>query len=150
AFRYIAISTLLKAAPVKYGKSYLYTETDEMDLTYFVEYQCNVILRAIQKFKDAYKKSADDIEAFNTWIMTSGLYRKLNEKQRVVFLVAKSGTATEFTAANVQKNLGCSYNTASTALKGLVELGIFGKKANGRETVYFMLEKQQIQVNWKS
>lgn len=150
AFRYIAISTLLKAAPVKYGKSYLYTETDEMDLTYFVEYQCNVILRAIQKFKDAYKKSFEDIESFNEWIFASGLYRKLSEKQKIVFLIAKNGKATEFTAANVKQNLECSYNTASTALKGLVELGIFGKKPNGRETVYFMLENQQIQVNWKS
>lgn len=34
AFRYVAISTLLKKAPIQYGKSYLYTETDGMDLTY--------------------------------------------------------------------------------------------------------------------
>ncbi len=149
AFRYIAISTLLKAAPAKYGKSYIYTETDDMDLTYFVEYQCSVVLRAINNFKEAYKKSLSDIESFNNWIWKSGLYGKLSEKQKVVFQVAKSGTASYFTAANVKKNLTCSYNTASTALNGLVELGVFGKKKKGREWLFYMLDKQEIQGNWE-
>jgi Fic family protein len=150
AFRYIAISTILKAAPVKYGKSYLYTETDEMDLTYFVEYQCHVILRAINGFRKAYTRSLEDIEKFNAWIWDSGLYRKLSEKQRVVFQVAKSGKAKTFTAANTRENLGCSYNTASSTLNGLVELGVFGKKKQGREWLFFMLNKDEIQDNWQS
>ncbi|WP_233999517.1 Fic family protein [Pseudoalteromonas sp. T1lg22] len=149
AFRYIAISTLLKLAPIKYGKSYLYTETDDMDLTYFVEYQCGVILRAISNFKDAYKKSLSDIESFNNWVWESGLYKKLSEKQKVVFQVAKSGRAKYFTAANVKENLGCSYNTAASTLNGLVDLGVFGKKKNGREWLFHMLEKQEIQGNWE-
>jgi len=150
AFRYIAISTLLKAAPVKYGKSYLYTETDEMDLTYFIEYQCGIILRAINDFKQAYKKSLEDIETFNSWIWQSGLYKKLSEKQRVVFQVAKSGTAKYFTSANVKENLGCSYNTASSVLNGLVELGVFSKQKKGREWLFYMLDKGKIQNNWQS
>jgi len=150
AFRYIAISTLLKAAPIQYGKSYLYTETDEMDLTYFVEYQCGIILRAINNFRNAYKKSLSDIESFNTWIWDSGLYKSLSEKQRIVFQVAKSGTSKHFTAVNVKDNLGCSYNTASSALNGLVELGIFTKQKKGREWLFSMLDKGKIQDNWKS
>lgn len=150
AFRYIAISTLLKTAAVKYGKSYLYSETDEMDLTYFVEYQCGVILRAINSFKDAYKKSLKDIEAFNNWIWQSGLYKKLSEKQRVIFQVAKNGLAKSFTANTVKDNLACSYNTAATALNGLVKLGLFVKQKEGREWVFYMLDKQEMQRNWKS
>ena len=150
AFRYIAISTLLKAAPIKYGKSYLYTETDEMDLTYFVEYQSSIILRAINDFQAAYKKSLIDIEAFNNWIWESGLYKKLSEKQRVVFQVAKSGTSKFFTSVNVKDNLGCSYNTASSVLNGLVELGVFSKQQQGREWLFFMRDKGDIQNNWQS
>ncbi len=150
AFRYIAISVLLKAAPAKYGKSYLYTETDGMDLTYFIEYQCDIIHRAINKFKDAYKKSLDDIESFNQWIWSSGLYKKLSEKQRVVFQVAKSGIASIFTASSVKDNLGCSYNTAATVLNGLVDLNIFEKKKHGREWHFHMMDKDFIQNNWKT
>lgn len=35
-FKYISISRLLHAAPVKYAASYQYTESDGMDLTYFL------------------------------------------------------------------------------------------------------------------
>lgn len=46
AFKYISISSLLHAVPVKYAQSYQYTETDGMDLTYFLKYQSGVILLA--------------------------------------------------------------------------------------------------------
>lgn len=49
-FEYISISTLLKEAPMQYGRSYVYTETDAFDLTYFVIYQLRVIERAMQAF----------------------------------------------------------------------------------------------------
>jgi len=150
AFRYIAISVLLKKAPSKYGKSYLYTESDQMDLTYFIEYQSGIIIRSIQKFKEAYKNSAIEIEKFNEWLFKSGLYKKLTDKQRTVFQVAKNGSATAFTIRNVEKNLGCSYNTASSVLNGLVKLNLFSKIKKGREWIYVMNKKDNIIENWNS
>lgn len=150
AFRYITISLLLKNAPVQYGNSYLYTETDDMDLTYFIDYQCAIVIKAINKFKEAYSKTLQETENFNQWLWQSGLYKKLNDKQQTVFQVAKSGTAHYFTATNVKENLGCSYNTAAQVLNGLVELGLFQKKKEGREWVYSMLSKKAIQEQWKS
>lgn len=150
AFRYIAISVLLKKAPVQYGKSYLYTETDEMDLTYFIEYQSNIIFRAIQKFKAAYEQAALDIEAFNKWIFNSGLYKELTDRQRTVFQVAKCGAAAVFTIRDVERNMGCSYNTASSVLNGLVDLNLFSKVKEGKEWVYTMKTKDDIVNSWKS
>ncbi len=150
SFRYIAISVLLKKAPSKYGKSYLYTESDGMDLTYFIEHQSSVTIRAIQKFKDAYKNAAVKIERFNRWLFESGLYKKLSDKQRTVFQVAKNETSIAFTIRNVEKNLGCSYNTAASVLNGLVDLDLFSKFKKGREWVYVMKEKDQIVENWSS
>ncbi|MBE8232468.1 MAG: Fic family protein, partial [Endozoicomonadaceae bacterium] len=133
AFRYIAISVLLKAAPVKYGKSYLYTESDDMDLTYFVDYQCKIIVRSIAAFKKVYEKSFNDVNEFNTWLWNSGLYRKLNDKQRAIFQIAKNDKSNDYTATSVMNGLGCSYNTASSVLNGLVKLGVFIKYKEGRE-----------------
>ncbi|MHB9799962.1 Fic family protein [Pseudomonas sp. MT3] len=149
AFRYIAISTLLKSAPAKYGKSYLYTETDDLDLTYFVDYQCDIISRAIHAYMDQYNKTLRDVEEFNAFLYESGLYRELSDKQRTIFQVAKNGRATDFTAQNVRENLRCSYNTASTALNGLVEKGLFTKYKEGREWVFSMLPRGDIISNWK-
>lgn len=149
AFRYIAISTLLKAAPIQYGKSYLYTETDNMDLTYFLDYQCRVVARSISKFKKTYEKTVEGIMEFNAFLYSSGLYSKLSEKQRVVFNVAKQGVASEFTITNVKENLNCAYNTAATVLNGLVDIGLFQKEKHGNEWVFSMYDSTKIMKNWK-
>lgn len=148
AFRYIAISTLLKMAARQYGKSYLYTESDEMDLTYFVDFQSRIVIRAISEFKKAYQKTLDDMNNFNVFLYNSGLFGKLSDKQKVVLQVAKSGTAHQFTATNVKENLGCSYNTASTVLKGLVEMKLFQKRKEGREWIFTMLPTKEIIKTW--
>jgi Fic family protein len=138
AFRYIAISILLRGAPVKYGRSYLNTEADDLDLTYFIDFQCSVILRAVSGFTEAYRKSLAYAESFDRWLLESGFFDRLTEKQRAVFQAAKSGMAKEFTAVNVKENLDCSYNTASATLNGLVELEVFEKRKMGREWVFFL------------
>ncbi len=46
-FRYISISLQLKARPRQYGLAYQYTETDQYDLTYFIDHQAQTILQAI-------------------------------------------------------------------------------------------------------
>jgi Fic family protein len=149
AFRYIAISVLLKKAPAKYGKSYLQTETDSMDLTYFVEYQCKIILRAISAFKTAHKDAVENIEEFNQWLWKSGLYKQLSERQRIIFQVAKSGVSPYFTTVNVQDNLGCSYNTAAKVLNGLVDLKLFRKEKQGKQWKFSILSQDNIKKNWK-
>jgi Fic family protein len=138
AFRYIAISILLRNAPVKYGRSYLYTEADDLDLTYFIDFQCSVILRAVGSFTEAYRKSLADADSFDRWLLESGFFDRLTDRQRAVYQVAKSGMAKEFTAVNVKENLDCSYKTASATLNGLVELKLFEKRKMGREWVFFL------------
>lgn len=138
AFRYIAISLLLKNAPVQYGKSYLYTETDGMDLTYFIEHQCQVIVRAINKFKSAYNQSLSKQRDFDKWLWDSDLLSTLSEKQKVILNVARSDSTLTFTATSIQNSLGCAYNTANTALNGLVTLGLFTKEKAGKTWVFRM------------
>lgn len=150
AFRYISISNLLKEAAIQYGKSYLYTETDEMDMTYFIEHQCSVIMRAIDAFKDYCKKSATDIEEFNKWMFNSGVYGKLSEKQKIVFQIAKSKPNTVFTARYVEEKLNCAYNTAAAVLNGLVDLDLFEKSKDGKEWIYRLRSKNNIQKSWSA
>ena len=132
AFRYISISILLKKAPVQYGNSYLHTEYDGMDMTYFIEYQCQI----------------REKRSFENWLFNSGLYGQLAPKQRVVLQVATFGTQSLFTANNVKLNLGCSYNTAAGILNGLVDLGVFSKSKAGREWQYSLMNKKEIRAKW--
>ena len=148
AFRYIAISQLLKQAPVQYGKSYLYSESDELDLTYFIDYQCSVILRAIDDYRAICQRCSADAAEFQQWLLQSGVYQQLNEKQKMVFQAARLGTIKFFTATSVAELLQCSFNTASALLNDLVHKDLFHKHKVGREWVYQLLEKQMIQQQW--
>ncbi|WP_024647320.1 Fic family protein [Pseudomonas syringae] len=148
-FRYIAISTLLKIAPVKYGRSYLYTETDDMDLTYFIDYQCQIVARATKEFTKNHEAAVAAIDQFNAFLYTSGLYAKLSDKQKIIFNVARSTSNQSFTVTDVKDNIGCAYNTAATALNGLVELKLFSKTKTGNEWVYSMIDTTQIVKSWQ-
>nr|WP_315446076.1 Fic family protein [uncultured Pseudomonas sp.] len=138
AFRYIAISLLLRNAPVKYGRSYLHTEADELDLTYFIDFQCSVIVRAVSRFDEAWRKSVAFSEDFEQWLTGAGFFERLTEPQRSLYQAAKNGVAKEFTAGNVMEHLGCSCNSAMSTLNGLVELQIFEKRKMGSEWVFFL------------
>lgn len=139
AFRYIAISSLLKAAPVKYGKSYLYSETDELDLTYFIEYQCHIVSRAILEFNETFNSTVAQIEQAEQTLQSSELFHKLNDKQKLIYKLALSGKVKDFTATGIKSILACSYNTAAAVLNSLVELQLLQKQKRGRETLYHLV-----------
>ena len=50
--QYLSVSSILRKAPAQYAKSYLYVESDNNDVTYFVLYQLGVIERAIASLHD--------------------------------------------------------------------------------------------------
>ncbi len=58
-FEYISISSILRKAPARYGRSFLYTETDDNDLTYFLIAQAKVIRRAIDGLDVATRRFAE-------------------------------------------------------------------------------------------
>ena len=45
---YVSISRILRKARGQYARAYLYSETDDNDVSYFILYQMRVLLRAIQ------------------------------------------------------------------------------------------------------
>jgi len=47
-FEYVSISRLLLKAPTQYGMSFLHTETDGFDATYFLLYQLEILRRAVE------------------------------------------------------------------------------------------------------
>lgn len=122
-FEYISISRLLKNAPAQYAKSYLYAETDNLDLTYFIYYQCDIIKRAVadlesyisdkqkhrQKFKAAIAKHIEKIEG------------KLNQRQIGILQKAVEESGKVFTAQEIANQYGVSLNTARSDLSKLGE-----------------------------
>jgi Fic family protein len=55
-FQYLAVSRVIKKSKISYDKSYIYSEIDENDMTYFMTYNLKVINQAISDFIGYYKQ----------------------------------------------------------------------------------------------
>lgn len=56
AFSYLPISKVIKNSPAQYRDAYLYTEQDDNDLTYFIDYNFRKIIQAKRDFAAYVKK----------------------------------------------------------------------------------------------
>lgn len=133
AFRYISISKLLKAAAVKYGISYLYSETDEMDLTYFVQFQCEVVMRAVNAFTEQIATLHKERERLVTWVEEN---MTLAKGELDIMAIALNAPGSLLSSAGIKSRLGIADNTARARLKNLTEQGLLRPLKEGKGTVY--------------
>ncbi|MBF7978881.1 MULTISPECIES: Fic family protein [Rahnella] len=142
AFRFISISNLLYAAPVKYARSYQYTETDGMDLTYFLEYQLSIIRRALDNLYHHIDALVTRRTSLDIMLFKSGALQRLTQRQIALVNIMLAAPGKEFTAAEVSQKMGVSDNTARNDLRALVREQLSEEhKTNGQQTVYIAVNK---------
>ncbi|WP_165008307.1 Fic family protein [Neisseria yangbaofengii] len=135
-FEYISISKLLKNAAAKYAASYLYTETDDNDLTYFIIYQLQTIKNAIEElFRFLDKKNQEFQETLN-WLSNTSIADELNAKEIILLKKAIKNPGKVFMAKEVKNLLGVGDNTARKYLENLCRHKILMKSLLGRTTMY--------------
>lgn len=133
-FRYIAISALLKKAPIQYGVSYLDTEHDNLDLTYFIKYQLKVISRAIDEFISVYERAAYRMQELEE--RYSGLE---DIERKIIGFVSgepRYRKKPTVTAREVENLLGISYNSAKQKLDDMATAGVLKSEKIGKSTEY--------------
>jgi len=130
---FVSISRILKAAPADYVRAYLYTETDDNDVTYFIVHQLKVILRGINDLYSYLERKAKEIRNVETLIRKSPDLRKiLNHRQ--IALINRSLKKPE-SVYLIESHRGAhdvTYDTARTDLLKLVDLGLLQKMTVGR------------------
>lgn len=137
AFKYISISRLLHAAPVKYAQSYQFTETDAMDLTYFLEYQVGVISRALTDYLSHIETLTSRSATLDMQLYDSGALKRLTPRQVTLLNVMLATPGKEYTAAQVSESLNVSDNTARNDLRAIVREGCAEEiSVNEQKTVY--------------
>ena len=60
---FISISSLIRKAPVKYARSFLWTETDANDLTYFVLAQLGIIAQSIDALENYIARKSSELRS---------------------------------------------------------------------------------------
>ena len=131
--QYISISSILRKAPGQYGRAYLYTESDDNDLTYFIIYQLRVIERAIESLKSYLARKVKETRQLESLIRDS-LF--LNHRQIALLSSAIRDPQQQFTIKGQQRSHRVAYQSARTDLLGLEELGLLTRAQFGRQFVF--------------
>lgn len=134
---YISISRILKTAPAKYMRAYLYTETDDGDVTYFIVHQLEVIKRAINELFQYLKRKENEIKEVENLVKRSPKLRELlNHRQVELINRALKKPESIFHIESHRGAHGVAYQTARTDLLELVDLGLLDKYKYGRRFIF--------------
>lgn len=134
---YLSISSVLRKAPAQYARAFLYCETDDADLGYFVEHQLRVIEKAVEGLR-AYmlRKSRERRESENLLRPTSALGARLNHRQRELLLDAIRQPESVYRIAQHRGRHGVTYQTARSDLLGLEAAGLLLHEKRGKAFVF--------------
>ena len=124
---FISISSILKKAPAKYARAYLYTENDDNDTTYFIDYNLRVIIQAIERLLGYLKVKATEIQRVELALGNTLLAKTFNHRQLAVISHAIRSTGEVYTIESHRNSHGVSYPTARSDLLGLADMGLLRK-----------------------
>lgn len=131
---YISISRLLVQAPAQYGRSFLHTETDAADFTYFLLYQLRVICRAIDELFDYLQTKVAEVRMVERALRQSD---GLNHRQIALLSHALVHPDALYTIATHRTTHDVVYQTARADLLDLEGLGYLDRVVVGREYRFY-------------
>ncbi|AWW00417.1 Fic family protein [Arcticibacterium luteifluviistationis] len=116
---YLSISRIIQDTKVQYEKAYLYTESDENDLSYFITYH----IRTMEKAYDALKEY---ISRKQKEVSQAGKFMKIplvNERTAQILKILNDDPDRIFSTKEIESRFNISNFTARSDLKSLVKLG---------------------------
>ncbi len=126
---FISISQIILKAPTKYGRAFLYTETDDNDLTYFSLYHLEVIQQAIDQLYVYIKRKTNELRSLERELRGMTV---LNARQRAVIGHACRHPLYRYTIESHRLSHAVVYQTARTDLLDLEKRGLFTSQKIGR------------------
>jgi Fic family protein len=129
---FLTISSILRKAPAQYARSFLLTETDDNDLTYFVLYQLRVIARAIESLQDYLQRKMAEVRDVEALIRGASL----NHRQRALLADALRDAGATYTINSHQLAHAVVYQTARTDLLDLADRGLLLRTKGGSKFVF--------------
>jgi Fic family protein len=133
---YVSISTILHRQPADYARAYLYTETDDNDTTYFVEYNLGVIKAAIDSLYEYLHRKDEEFKDVERFLTSPTIRKKLNHRQVALLGDALKEPNTLHTIQSHLRSNHVYYQTARTDLLGLAEIGLLEKEKLGKAFVF--------------
>ena len=134
---FISISHYLRKAPSQYVRSYLYTETDDSDTTYFLIHQLEVIRKAITGLHEYLARKVSEQKTTERLLVGSGKLRnRFNHRQLALLTHALKYPGEVYKIEGHQRSHAVVYQTARSDLLDLSELGLLNKQKIGKSFVF--------------
>ena len=120
-FEFVSISQIIVKSPAKYAKAFLYTETDDNDLTYFIIYHLDVIRQGINTFHEYLEQKSNRLQSIENQLRGMII---LNHRQRAIISHAIKHPHHRYTIKSHQISHNVVYQTARTDLLDLEQRGL--------------------------
>ncbi|MBN2377665.1 MAG: Fic family protein [Sedimentisphaerales bacterium] len=117
-FEFVSISQIIVQAYAKYEKAFLYTETDDNDLTYFILYHLDVIQKSIDELHNYIKRKTQRILQLENELKGMA---GLNHRQRALINHALRHPNYRYTIESHRKCHNVVYQTARLDLLDLAK-----------------------------
>lgn len=116
---YLSISRIIYTNKKAYEKAFQYAESDDNDLSYFIQYHLIVMKKAFEELKKYLQRKIDEQQNVLRFVGISNI----NERQRYVLRTISESKRTLFTPKELATQFDISSKTARTDLQVLVEMG---------------------------
>jgi len=130
---YLSISRILRKAPAQYTRSYVETETDERDTTYFIVYQLEVIQRAVTELHAYLRRKVKEIRDVERLVKGSPDF---NHRQLALLGNAIRHPDFSYTFRSHATSHNVTEETARTDILSLATKGLLERRRSGRQHVF--------------
>jgi len=137
-FEYMSVSRRIVHSRNEYDLAYLYTEYDEMDLTYFIKYNIQCIDESLNDLMEYIKKKQMEQEEIKKIIHD---VPGLNLRHTMILEEFIRNPTKIFTIKEISETFKVVYQTARTDLLLLVSKGFISQKISGRTFVFILNEE---------
>ncbi len=127
---FLPISRLLAKAPMRYARSFLHSEQDDGDLTYFVVYQLLIIQRAITDLYEYLERKISETRRLRDSLLA--LSRQFNHRQLALLQHAIRRPQAEYTVVSHGRSHNVAAQTARADLQSLERQGLLTRIESGR------------------
>ncbi|MCH7871797.1 MAG: Fic family protein [Planctomycetes bacterium] len=127
--QFISISRIIYQAPTRYARAFLFTESDDNDLTYFAMHQLDVISKALDALHEYIEQKLNERRRIESRLRLSS---ELNDRQLDLIGHALRHPNAQYGIRQYQTDNSVVYQTARTDLLDLVDKGLLRKTKHGR------------------
>ena len=125
---FVSISRIIHRAKARYYRAFLFTQTDDNDLTYFILHQLQVLRTAIGELDRYIRRKVEQVRRVERLLRET----VLNHRQIALLSHAVRHPGQVYTVRGHQRSHAVAYATARADLLELAGLGLLERRLRGR------------------